>query len=280
MQIAETISEMKDIRRGLPQPVGFVPTMGYLHAGHLSLVQRARGENKSVIVSIFVNPTQFGPNEDYASYPRDTEQDLKMLEAEQTDVVFMPQAGEMYPPDASSWIEVEGITGRLEGASRPGHFRGVTTIVAKLFNITEPDRAYFGQKDAQQALVIRRMVKDLNMNLEVVICPTMREQDGLAMSSRNVYLGPEERESAIVLWEALNAAKTAWENDEKNAENIRQIMRSLIEQAPGSLIDYVSVADTETLTEIDTIDGPVLISLAVRIGNTRLIDNIVLGEPK
>ena len=279
MQIADSIPEMKNVRKRLLEPVGFVPTMGYLHEGHLSLVRRARAENKSVIVSIFVNPTQFGPNEDYSTYPRDTKRDLEMLEAEQTDVVFMPQASEMYPPDACSWVDVEGITGCLEGASRPGHFRGVTTIVAKLFNIAEPARAYFGQKDAQQALVIRKMVKDLNMNVEIVICPTMREHDGLAMSSRNVYLGPEERESALVLWESLNAAKRAWENGEKNAENIRQIVRSLIEKTPGSRIDYVSVADTETLAELDLIERPVLISLAVRIGKTRLIDNIVLGEP-
>jgi len=279
MQIADSIPEMKNVRKRLLEPVGFVPTMGYLHEGHLSLVRRARAENKSVIVSIFVNPTQFGPNEDYSTYPRDTKRDLEMLEAEQTDVVFMPQASEMYPPDACSWVDVEGITGCLEGASRPGHFRGVTTIVAKLFNIAEPARAYFGQKDAQQALVIRKMVKDLNMNVEIVICPTMRKHDGLAMSSRNVYLGPEERESALVLWESLNAAKRAWENGEKNAENIRQIVRSLIEKTPGSRIDYVSVADTETLAELDLIERPVLISLAVRIGKTRLIDNIVLGEP-
>ena len=279
MQIADSIPEMKNVRKRLLEPVCFVPTMGYLHEGHLSLVRRARAENKSVIVSIFVNPTQFGPNEDYSTYPRDTKRDLEMLEAEQTDVVFMPQASEMYPPDACSWVDVEGITGCLEGASRPGHFRGVTTIVAKLFNIAEPARAYFGQKDAQQALVIRKMVKDLNMNVEIVICPTMREHDGLAMSSRNVYLGPEERESALVLWESLNAAKRAWENGEKNAENIRQIVRSLIEKTPGSRIDYVSVADTETLAELDLIERPVLISLAVRIGKTRLIDNIVLGEP-
>ncbi|MFO8101110.1 MAG: pantoate--beta-alanine ligase [Dehalococcoidia bacterium] len=278
MRIAGTIPEMKQIRRQLAEPVGFVPTMGFLHEGHLSLVRQARAECKSVMVSIFVNPAQFGPNEDYASYPRDTERDLALLEKEGTDIVFMPSPEEMYPPEASSWVDVEGITERLEGACRPGHFRGVTTIVAKLFNITEPHRAYFGQKDAQQALVIRKMVRDLNMNLEVVVAPTVREPDGLAMSSRNTYLSLQERQSALVLWKSLNLAKQLWSEGERETGKIRQEMVSLIESEPAARIDYVSIADTETLEEVDGISGPVLASLAVRIGKTRLIDNMILED--
>ncbi len=277
MKIARTIAEMKEIRRQLPEPVGFVPTMGYLHEGHLSLVRQARTECKSVIASIFVNPTQFGPNEDFASYPRNTERDLALLEKESTDAVFMPQPEEMYPPSASSWIDVEGITDQLEGASRPGHFRGVTTVVAKLFNITEPTRAYFGQKDAQQALVIQKMVSDLNMNLEVIVAHTVREPDGLAMSSRNVYLSPEERQSALVLWKSLNLAQKLWSDGESDAGRIRQQMISLIESEPSAQIDYVSIADTGTLEELEQIDNSSLVSMAVRIGKTRLIDNIILG---
>ena len=277
MKIARTIAEMKEIRRQLPEPVGFVPTMGYLHEGHLSLVRQARTECKSVIASIFVNPTQFGPNEDFASYPRNTERDLALLEKEGIDAVFMPQPEEMYPQSASSWIDVEGITDQLEGASRPGHFRGVTTVVAKLFNITEPARAYFGQKDAQQALVIQKMVKDINMNLDVIVSPTVRESDGLAMSSRNVYLSPEERQSALVLWKSLNLAQKLWADGERDAGRIRQEMTSLLESEPRAQIDYVSIADTGTLEELEQIYNSALVSMAVRIGKTRLIDNIILG---
>ncbi len=277
MKIARTIAEMKTIRRQLAEPVGFVPTMGFLHEGHLSLVRQARSEGRSVIASIFVNPTQFGPNEDFAAYPRDTERDLALLEKENTDAVFMPQPEEMYPQGASSWVDVEGITSHLEGASRPGHFRGVTTVVAKLFNITEPARAYFGQKDAQQALVIQKMVRDLNMNLEVIVAPTVREPDGLAMSSRNVYLSPEERQSALVLGKSLNLARQLWSAGEPDAGKIRQEMVSLIESEPRAEIDYVSIADTETLEELQTIRSSALVSMAVRIGKTRLIDNTILG---
>ena len=277
MKIARTIAEIKSIRRQLPEPVGFVPTMGYLHDGHLSLVRQSRAENESVIVSIFVNPTQFGPNEDFAAYPRDTERDLALLEKESSDVVFMPQPEEMYPQGASSWVDVEGIADYLEGASRPGHFRGVTTVVTKLFNITGPDRAYFGQKDAQQALVIQKMVKDLDMNLEVIVAPTVREPDGLAMSSRNVYLSSEDRQSALVLWKSLNLAQQLWSEGERDAGKIRQEMVSLIESEPRAEIDYVSIADTGTLKEIDKIDISALVSMAVRFGKTRLIDNIILG---
>jgi len=257
-------------------PVGFVPTMGYLHEGHLSLVRGARTENSSVVVSIFVNPTQFGPQEDLASYPRDTECDLALLEKEKTDVVFMPSAAEMYPPQFSSWVEVGKVTERLEGASRPTHFRGVTTVVAKLFNIVQPTKAYFGQKDAQQAIVIRKMVADLNMNLEIVTLPTVREPDGLAMSSRNTYLNPEDRQAAVVLYQALSLAQQLWSQGEENAEKLRQEMTGLIQNQPLATIDYVSVADNETLEELDEVTPPALVSMAVRIGKTRLIDNVVL----
>jgi len=277
MRVAKTVTEMREIRGTLPGNVGFIPTMGYLHEGHLSLVRRAREECNSTVVSIFVNPTQFGPNEDFGAYPRDTDRDLTLLENEDTDVVFMPKSEEMYPQRASSWIDVEGITDYLEGASRPGHFRGVTTVVAKLFNIVEPTRAYFGQKDAQQALVIQKMVRDLNMSLEVVVAPTVREPDGLAMSSRNVYLNQEDRQSALVLYRSLNLASQLWSEGKRDAIRIRQEMISLIESEPRAQIDYVSIADTETLREIDQIASATLISMAVRFGKTRLIDNIILG---
>ncbi len=276
MKIAKTIEEMRRLRYQLAEPVGFVPTMGYLHEGHLSLVRRAKIDNSSVIVSIFVNPTQFGPQEDLNSYPRDPERDLALLEKEKTDVVFMPSAAEMYPPGFDSWVEVGEITGRLEGARRPGHFRGVTTVVAKLLNIVQPTRAYFGQKDAQQAIVIARMAADLNMNLEIVTLATMREPDGLAMSSRNTHLDPEERKAAVVLSQALELAHKLYTEGEIDANIIRQKMTELIQQQPRADIDYISIADIETLNELATVSPPALISLAVKIGKTRLIDNIML----
>ncbi len=276
LQIAYTIPEMKTLRSNAVGPVGFVPTMGYLHEGHLSLVRRAREENGIVVASIFVNPAQFGPGEDYVVYPRDPERDLDLLRTEGTDVVFMPPAEEMYPPGFNSWVQVEGITERLEGAVRPGHFKGVATVVAKLFNIVEPARAYFGQKDAQQALVIRKMVADLNMNLEVVVSPTVREKDGLAMSSRNSYLGPSERKAAIILYRSLLLAQEIYGKGERDAEEIRKRMVALINGEPLAKIDYVSIADKNTLEELSVVDRPALISLAVRIGRTRLIDNILL----
>jgi len=276
MKVIEIIDAMQRLRQQLAESVGFVPTMGYLHEGHLALVKRARTENSSVVVSIFVNPTQFGPQEDFSSYPRDPQRDLAMLEKEGADVVFMPSADEMYPPHFNSWVEVSKITERLEGAYRPTHFRGVTTIVAKLFNIVQPTRAYFGQKDAQQALVIKKMATDLNMNLEIIAVPTLREPDGLAMSSRNTYLNPEQRRAATVLYQALTLAQKLWSQDERNAERLRQEMTTLIKKQPLATIDYVSVADPETLDELDTVKSPALVSLAVKIGNTRLLDNIVL----
>jgi len=277
MKVVETVDEMKRLSRGLIEPMGFVPTMGYLHEGHLSLVKRARMENASVVVSIFVNPTQFGPKEDFRTYPRDTQRDLALLEKEKTDVVFMPSEAEIYPDGFNSWVEVSKLTERLEGASRPGHFKGVTTVVAKLFNIVGPTKAYFGQKDAQQAIVINKMVADLNMNLEVVTCPTVREPDGLAMSSRNIYLNPEEHQAALVLYQALNLAQTLWSQGEKDAKRIRQQMTGLIQKQPLANIDYVSIADPKTLKELEEVSPPALASLAVRFGKTRLIDNVVVG---
>ena len=276
MQVAESIAEMKRLRSELTEPFGFVPTMGYLHEGHISLVRRAREENASVAASIFVNPTQFGPTEDFEDYPRDTQRDLAMLEEAGTDVVFMPPVAEMYPEGFSSWVEVGKLTERLEGASRPTHFRGVTTICTKLFNIVEPTRAYFGQKDAQQALVIRRMVTDLAMNLEIVICPTVREPDGLAMSSRNTYLSPEQRQAAVSLNQALKLAEELWSQGKRDAGHLQQVVTDHIRQQPLAEIEYVSIANIDTLEELKTISTPALLSLVVRFGKTRLLDNTVL----
>lgn len=276
MEIAETISRMKSLRRDITGSVGFVPTMGYLHEGHLSLVRQARDDNSVAIVSIFVNPTQFGPKEDFKTYPSDVAHDLALLKGINTDIVFIPTNEEMYPQWFNSWVEVHKITDRLEGERRPGHFKGVTTVVAKLFNIVEPTRAYFGQKDAQQALVIKKMVADLNMNVEVIAVPTVRESDGLAMSSRNTYLNSREHQAATVLFKALTRVRQMWENGEIKAEHLRQEMISLIGKEPLATIDYVSIADAQTLEEVDEINRPALVSVAVKIGKTRLIDNIVL----
>lgn len=276
MKVIETIDEMRRLRQQLAEPVGFVPTMGYLHEGHLSLVRRAVFENPSTVVSIFVNPAQFGPKEDFKTYPRDPRRDLSLLEKEKPDIVFIPSMAEMYPPQFNSRVEVGKITERLEGASRPAFFRGVTTVVAKLFNIVQPTRAYFGQKDAQQAIVIRKMVADLNMNLEIVTLPTVREPDGLTMSSRNAYLNPEQRQAATVLYQALTLAQQLWLQGERDAEHLRQQMITLIQKQPLATIDYVSIANAETLDELDTVKPPALASLAVKIGKTRLIDNMVM----
>jgi len=251
--------------------------MGFLHEGHLSLVKQAKKDNLKVAVSIFVNPTQFGPSEDFKTYPRDLERDLALLEKTGADITFIPSDREMYPDGYNSWVEVSRITETLEGRHRPGHFRGVTTIVAKLFNLVEPTRAYFGQKDAQQAIVICKMVSDLNMNLEVITAPTIRETDGLAMSSRNIYLNTAERKAATILYIALVKSKEQWQNGEKDAEHLRQMMTGLIQKEPLAKIDYISIADAQTLEEISVIDRPALISLAVKIGKTRLIDNLILS---
>jgi len=276
MQVVGTIPEIRTLRQQLSGSVGFVPTMGYLHEGHLALVKQARIENSAVIVSIYVNPTQFGPREDFGAYPRELNRDLESLQKEGVDIVFVPSDDEMYPPEFSSWVDVEKVTERLEGASRPGHFRGVATVVAKLFNIVQPTRAYFGQKDAQQAAVIKRMVADLNLGMEIVVVSTVRESDGLAMSSRNVYLSPEERQAAIILFRALTLARQLRQGGEKDAEKIRRQMASLIKKEPLAQIDYVSIADAGTLEELDLVDRPALASLAVKVGKTRLIDNIPL----
>ncbi len=276
MKVVEKIADMRRLRQKLSEPIGFVPTMGYLHEGHLSLVRQARAESKSVVVSIFVNPAQFCPGEDLNSYPRDTKRDLVLLEKEGTDVVFIPSVAEIYPRGFDSWVEAGKVAERLEGVCRPGHFRGVATVCAKLFDIVQPTRAYFGQKDAQQAVVIKKMVADLNMNLEVVALPTVREPDGLAMSSRNTYLNPEERKTALVLHRVLTLAQELYARGERDAKRIRREMRALIQKQPLARIDYVSVADAETLEELEKVKPPALVSLAVKIGKTRLIDNIVL----
>ena len=280
MKVIKKIDEMKRLRQQLAEPIGFVPTMGYFHEGHLSLVRQARAENPSVVVSIFVNPTQFGPQEDFTSYPRDLQRDLARLDKERTDIVFKPSVAEMYPPQFNSWVEIGKVSERLEGASRPGHFRGVTTVVAKLFNIIQPTRAYFGQKDAQQAIVIRKMVAELNMNLEIITLPTVREPDGLAMSSRNTYLNGEQRQAAVVLYQALCLAEELYAGGERSAERIRQEMTALIKKQPLANIDYVSVADAKTLDELDTVNSPALVSLAVRVGKVRLIDNVVVEQER
>ena len=275
MKVVETIAAMKKLRRELPEPVGFVPTMGYLHEGHLSLVWQAKKENKSVVVSIFVNPTQFGPKEDFKKYPRDIKRDLKMLRP-LTDIVFMPSSLEMYPEGFDIWVVPGDIAESLEGAARPGHFRGVATVVAKLFNIVQPKRAYFGQKDVQQVAVVKKMVTELNMNLEIIACPTVREADGLAMSSRNIYLNPEQRQAATILYKALMLACETWEKGENDAGVLRRQVAELIEKERLAEISYVSIADPETLKEMHRIKPPALVSLAVKFGKTMLIDNIVL----
>ena len=277
MQIVSTLPDLRSARLSFAGTVGLVPTMGYLHEGHLSLVRSAREECEHVVVSIFVNPTQFGPSEDLSSYPRDLDRDLSLIEPLGTDLVWMPTAEMMYPDGYQTWVEVEAMTRPLEGAMRPGHFRGVTTVVAKLFNGVQPHKAYFGQKDAQQAAVIRQMTRDLNFPVKIVVCPIIREPDGLTMSSRNVYLDPEQRKAATVLYRSLTGAKEAYERGERDAENLREIMEELLASEPLAHAQYVSCTDYDTLEELDTVKGKALLSMAVFIGKTRLIDNIVLG---
>ena len=276
MKIIESIAEMKSIRQSLKGSIGFVPTMGYLHDGHLTLVRLAHLANNFTVASIFVNPTQFGPNEDFDRYPRDYPRDFAMLEKENCDFVFLPAPKDMYPDGYNTWVEVNKVTDRLEGAIRPGHFRGVATVVNKLFNIVQPTRAYFGQKDAQQCVVIKKMVKDLDMNLEVIICPTVREADGLAMSSRNVYLSLEERQQAPVLFRALSTAHVMWAEGERDSNRLKTAVVDLIKQKPLGNIEYVSIADALTLRELEKANAPAVISIAVKFGKTRLIDNILL----
>jgi pantoate--beta-alanine ligase len=278
MKTAESIETLRSMRASLKKPLGLVPTMGYLHEGHLSLVRQARMECESVAASIFVNPTQFSPTEDLENYPRDLEMDLGLFEREGVDLVWLPTVEEMYPPDFQTWVTVEELTQKLEGLERPGHFRGVTTVVAKLFNAFQPDKAYFGQKDAQQSIVIQRMVKDLNLPVEIIICPTIREPDGLAMSSRNSYLDVMERSAATVLYRALMEAKKAFEVGERDADALREKMLVILAREPLARTQYVSVADCETLNELDGNIARALLSMAVHIGKTRLIDNIVVDE--
>jgi pantoate--beta-alanine ligase len=276
VDVLQTIADCRAARRRV-EGLGFVPTMGFLHDGHLSLVRRARAECGAAAVSIFVNPTQFGPDEDFTRYPRDADRDLALLREAGADYVFLPDVATMYPPGSTTFVDVGGVTAMLEGAVRPGHFRGVATVVGKLFNIVRPTQAYFGQKDAQQCVVIRRMVRDLDMPVEVVVCPTVREADGLAMSSRNAYLKPAERQAGSVLFRALTTAQARFESGERRAEALRRVIGAVLATAPHDGIDYVSVADPETLEEIGHIgDAGALVSLAVRFGATRLIDNLVL----
>jgi len=278
MIVHSTVGELKEARSSWQRPVGLVPTMGYLHEGHISLVRAARAESKTVVVSIFVNPTQFGPSEDLSRYPRDMERDLSLLEQEGVDVVFAPPDGAMYPSGYSTWIDVQGVTGILEGASRPGHFRGVATVCNKLFNIVSPERAYFGQKDAQQVAVLKTMVRDLDMNLELIVLPTVREADGVAMSSRNAYLRPDERVAARVLHRALTQAREMQESGVSDADAIRKRMASVVEAEPLAVLEYATIVDPLTFEELDTLQGPALGVITVRIGTTRLIDNMPLGE--
>jgi pantoate--beta-alanine ligase len=273
-----TLPELRQARTRLAGPVGFVPTMGFLHDGHISLVRAARAECAAVAASIFVNPTQFGPNEDFAAYPRDLARDLRLLKEAGADLVWIPTPEELYPAGFQTWVTVEEVARPLEGAMRPGHFRGVATVVAKLFNAVQPDKAYFGQKDAQQAVVIRQMVRDLNFPVEVVVCPIQREADGLAMSSRNTYLNPAERQAATVLSRALNAAQNAYHAGESDAGALRQIMTDTIHAEALARLQYVSCADPDTLQELaGPVPGKALLSMAVYVGKTRLIDNMVIG---
>ena len=254
--------------------IGFVPTMGFLHQGHLSLMRRARQENDVVVASIFVNPTQFGPGEDLGAYPRDSRRDMKLMTAEKVDIAFFPDAEGIYPAGYSTYVTVEGpMTKVLCGKSRPTHFRGVTTVVSKLFHLVTPDRAYFGQKDAQQAAVIRKMTADLDFNLEIVVCPIVRETDGLAMSSRNTYLSPSHRKQAVVLSQSLSEARQLISQGERNATAVIRRMKARISSAEDAVIDYVSVVNADTLADLETLEGKVLIALAVKFGSTRLIDN-------
>jgi len=283
MQLVHTIAELREAVRAARDRrlfIALVPTMGALHAGHASLIRAARRESSFVIVTIFVNPTQFGPHEDLARYPRTLERDLQVCRAEGADLVFAPTVEEVYPPGFCTFVEVTKLQDVLCGASRPGHFRGVATVVLKLFNMAQPDAAYFGQKDAQQARIIQQLVRDLDLPIEIRICPIVREADGLALSSRNVYLSPDERPRAAVLYRALQHAKQMVENGERDATRIRQAAAQMIAATPGAAIDYVELVDLATLLPVARIDGEVLAAVAVRFGGTRLIDNEVLNTAR
>ncbi len=301
MRRAETIAEIRAAVRGLREAshpslrerwgtrdewgtdastlrtIGFVPTMGALHEGHLSLVRAAKAECDAVVASIFVNPTQFGPNEDFGKYPRTVEADCALLEGEGVDAVFLPQVSEMYRAGATTWVEVEDLSGRLDGASRPGHFRGVATVVAKLFHIVAPDRAYFGQKDAAQVANLQRMVRDLDFDLELVVCPIVREADGLAMSSRNRYLSVEERRQALVLSRALRVIEARYADGERDAQKLLAACVAVMAEEPAVRVDYLRIVDPETLLDVEEVRGPALVAVAAYVGKTRLIDNVLLG---
>jgi pantoate--beta-alanine ligase len=276
-QVVRTRTELRDALAEVARPVGLVPTMGWLHEGHRALMRQARSADATTVVTIFVNPRQFHVADDYTKYPRNEDRDLAICEAEGVDIVFAPPTSEVYPPGFDTVVSVGAVAQPLEGAARPGHFDGVATVVAILFGLVGADRAYFGQKDAQQVMVIRQMARDLAIPTEVVACPTMREEDGLALSSRNVHLSAEERAAVPVLRRALLAARTGWEAGERSADALRETMRAELAHEPLADVDYVSVADGATLTELDNVDGPALLSLAVRFGTTRLIDNEPLG---
>jgi pantoate--beta-alanine ligase len=279
----KTLKRIDDIRNELKKyrrdnkTIGFVPTMGFLHEGHLSLIRRAAAENDIVVISIFVNPIQFGPNEDFERYPRDIERDAALAESCGTDIIFAPEAEEMYPNGFSSYVDSgEQLTSVLCGKSRPGHFKGVTTVLCKLFNLVAPDRAYFGQKDAQQTIVVKKMVKDLNFDIEIIVCPIVREQDGLAMSSRNAYLTADERRAAHSLNASLEAARQSVKAGERNVNKIKEQVRKRICKENGAEIDYIEIVDPESLEEVAEIHGGELIAIAVKFGRTRLIDNTIL----
>jgi pantoate--beta-alanine ligase len=257
--------------------VGFVPTMGALHQGHLSLVRAAREQTDIVVTSIFVNPTQFGPTEDFSKYPRTFEKDSAMLAAEKTDYIFSPSVEEMYPKDATTWVDVEGLSGKLDGRSRPGHFRGVTTVVSKLFNIVQPDMAFFGQKDAAQVAVIRKMARDLNFGVQIVVCPIIRESDGLAMSSRNAYLTPEQRKQALVLSQALKKVEKLAAQGERNPEKLIGVGKQAIAEEPAVRLDYFEVVNPDTLEQMADLSQGALVAVAAYVGTTRLIDNLLLS---
>jgi pantoate--beta-alanine ligase len=279
MQVLSTIPEMRAACRAVRQDghsLGLVPTMGALHAGHIALVRAARAQCDVVAASIFVNPTQFGPNEDFAKYPRTFEQDCAMLESEGVTLVFAPQPEEMYPAGASTFVEVEGVGDRLDGASRPGHFRGVATVVAKLFHIAAPDKAFFGQKDAAQVAVLRRMVHDLNFDLELVVCPTVHEPDGLALSSRNRYLSADERTHALLLSRALNVISATYRAGQKNVARLLEAGRSVIAAEPEVRLDYLEIVDWDTLLPLTEARAGALVAVAAHVGSTRLIDNTLL----
>jgi pantoate--beta-alanine ligase len=279
MKICKTIEEMRSASRdtrGEGKRFSFVPTMGALHEGHLSLVRDAKAKSDVVAVSIFVNPLQFGPTEDLAKYPRSFERDRELLEKEAVDIVFAPQPEEMYPKGAVTYVTVEGLSEKLCGRSRPGHFRGVATVVAKLFHIVEPDLAFFGQKDAAQATIIRRMVRDLNLPVEIVVCPIVRESDGLAMSSRNAYLNPQERKTALVANRSLTETKNRFDQGERNAIALIAVGKQIVAQEPAARLDYFEIVDPVTLDPMQELTSPALVAVSVFIGNTRLIDNILL----